>query len=157
MRYGKMGGEKDLATLHYNAKIKLSENPLGEYECLVNGKPALNWVIERQCMEIVNYCGMMDDAKLWATEAVGDAACPLKLFQRVCTVSLEIMKIMQALTRLEIAVGGKLQLREAQSPCMPVAGAGLRLPMLRLSPAMLWAWATPSRCCMLSRFAMAEL
>jgi predicted helicase len=37
----------------------------------------------------------------------GDAAYPLKLFQRVITVSLETMKIVRALPRLDIVVGGK--------------------------------------------------
>ena len=41
------------------------------------------------------------------SEAVGDAAYPLKLFQRVITVSLETMKIVRALPRLDIVVGGK--------------------------------------------------
>jgi predicted helicase len=50
--------------------------------------------------------GIVNDANLWATETVGDAAYPFKLFQRVITVSLETMKIVRALPRLDIVVGG---------------------------------------------------
>ena len=39
-----------------------------------------------------------------ASRKLGDAAYPLKLFQRVITVSLETMKIVRALPRLDIAV-----------------------------------------------------
>ena len=51
--------------------------------------------------------GIVNDANLLATETVGDAAYPFKLFQRVITVSLETMKIVRALPRLDSVVGGK--------------------------------------------------
>ena len=51
--------------------------------------------------------GIVNNANLWATETVGDAAYPFKLFQRVNTVSLETMKIVRALPWLDIVVGGK--------------------------------------------------
>ena len=45
MRYGK---DKDKTTLHYNESITLTGIPLEAYEYVVNGKPALDWVVERQ-------------------------------------------------------------------------------------------------------------
>lgn len=38
----------------------------------------------------------------YANETVGDSAYPLKLFQRVITVSLETIKIVRSLPKLEI-------------------------------------------------------
>ena len=46
--------------------------------------------------------GIVNDANLCATETMGDASYPLKLFQRVITVSIETMKIVRALPRLDI-------------------------------------------------------
>lgn len=51
MRYGKSGKNKDLATLIYNDKITVKGIPLDAYEYVVNGKPALDWVVERQCVK----------------------------------------------------------------------------------------------------------
>lgn len=48
MKYGKRGKDKDLTTLHYNGKITLTGIPLAAYDYVVNGKPALDWVVERQ-------------------------------------------------------------------------------------------------------------
>ena len=102
MRYGKNGKDKDLSTLIYNDKITLSGIPLEAYDYIVNGKPALDWVMERQSVTTHKDSGIVNDANLWATETVGDASYPLKLFQRVITVSLETMKIVRALPRLNI-------------------------------------------------------
>ena len=46
--------------------------------------------------------GDVNDANLYATETVGDPAYPLKLFQRVITVSLETLKIVRSLPKLDI-------------------------------------------------------
>ena len=48
MRYVKKGKDKDLTTLHYNNKISLTGIPVEAYDYVVNGKPALDWVVERQ-------------------------------------------------------------------------------------------------------------
>jgi predicted helicase len=102
MRYGRLSKEKDLTTVQYNSYITISKIPLEAYEYFVNGKPALDWVIERQSVRPDIDSGIVNDANLWAKETMGDAAYPLKLFQRVITVSLETMKIVKALPKLEI-------------------------------------------------------
>jgi predicted helicase len=67
MRYGKKGKDRDLTTLHYNDKITLTGIPLEAYEYVVNGKPALDWVVERQCIKTDKDSGIVNDANLWAT------------------------------------------------------------------------------------------
>ena len=62
--------------------------------------------IERQTVTTYKNSGIANDANLWATQNTGDAAHPLKLFQRVITVSLETMEIVRALPRLNIVGGG---------------------------------------------------
>lgn len=102
MRYGKKGKDKDLTKLIYNDKITLTGIPLEAYEYVVNGKPALDWVVERQCVKTDKDSGIVNDANDWAVETMGNPRYPLELFQRVITVSLETMKIVKSLPKLDI-------------------------------------------------------
>ena len=90
----------DKTTLIYNSNITITGIPLDAYEYVVNGKPALEWVMERQCVKTDKDSGIVNDANRYAIETAGDPAYPLKLFQRVITVSLETMKIVKALPPL---------------------------------------------------------
>ncbi|MDD2162532.1 DEAD/DEAH box helicase family protein [Pseudomonas sp. MIL19] len=103
MKYGKKGKDKDLSTLHYNAKITVTGIPLEAYDYIVNGKPALDWVVERQCVSTHKDSGIINDANAWAIETMGNPRYPLELFLRVVTVSLETMKIVKSLPLLDIA------------------------------------------------------
>ncbi|MEI6609357.1 MAG: type ISP restriction/modification enzyme, partial [Deltaproteobacteria bacterium] len=102
MKYGKQGKDKDLTTLHYNDKITLTGIPQEAYDYIVNGKPALDWVVERQCVKTDKDSGIVNDANDWAVETMKNPRYPLELFQRVITVSLETMKIVKCLPGLEI-------------------------------------------------------
>lgn len=101
MKYGKRGKDKDLTTLHYNSKITLTGIPLEAYDYIVNGKPALDWVVERQRVKVDKDSGIENDANAWAVETMGNPRYPLELFCRVVTVSLETMKIVNALPALD--------------------------------------------------------
>lgn len=101
MRYGKgKGKDKDLTTLHYNDRITLTGIPLEAYDYVVNGKPALDWVVERQGVKTDKDSGIVNDANDWAVETMGNPRYPLELFQRVVTVSLETMRIVRGLPAL---------------------------------------------------------
>ena len=102
MKYGKNGKEKDLSTLHYNHKITLRGIPIEAFEYVVNGKPALDWVVERQRVKTDKDSGIVNDANDWAIETMNNPRYPLELFQRVITVSLETMKIVNSLPKLDI-------------------------------------------------------
>lgn len=101
----KFGGKRpniDKTTVVYNSNITMTGIPLEAYDYVVNSKPALEWVMERQCVKTDKDSGIVNDANRYAIETVGDPAYPLKLFQRVITVSLETMKIVRALPKLDI-------------------------------------------------------
>ena len=102
MKYGKKGKDKDLTTLHYNSRITVTGIPLEAYEYVVNGKPALDWVVERQCVKTDKDSGIVNDANDWASETMNNPRYPLELFLRVITVSLETMKIVKVLPKLDI-------------------------------------------------------
>lgn len=104
MRYGGKGrgADQDRTTLLYNDTITVTGIPLEAYEYVVNGKPALDWVVERQCVKTDKDSGIVNDANDWAVETMKNPKYPLELFLRVITVSLETMKIVNALPALDI-------------------------------------------------------
>jgi predicted helicase len=106
MKVPKSGKDKDLTTLIYNRKITVTGIPPEAYDYVVNGKPALDWVIERQCVKTDKDSGIVNDANDWATETMHNPRYPLELFLRVITVSLETMKIVRSLPKLEIRADG---------------------------------------------------
>ncbi|WP_375680209.1 MULTISPECIES: DEAD/DEAH box helicase [unclassified Bartonella] len=94
--------KKDKTTVIYNSNITITDIPLEAYKYIVNGKPALEWVMGRQCVKTDKKSGIVNDANRYAVETIGNPAYPLELFQRVITVSLETMKIVKNLPKLEI-------------------------------------------------------
>lgn len=108
MKFAKhrVGGKSvnDKTTVIYNSKITMENIPLDAYEYVVNGKSALEWVMERQAVKTDNKSGIVNDANDWAIETMKNPKYPLELFQRVITVSVETMKIVRNLPKLELPV-----------------------------------------------------
>jgi predicted helicase len=100
--FGKNGKEKDKTTVIYNANITMQDVPLEAYDYVVNGKPALEWVMERQVVKTDKDSGIENDANRYAIETMNNPAYPLELFQRVITVSLRTMEIVRGLPKLEV-------------------------------------------------------
>jgi predicted helicase len=98
------GKGKDKTIIHYNEFVTVRGIPLEAYEYVVNGKSAIEWVRERQCVFTEEPSGIVKDANAWATETVGDPRYPLSLLLRVITVSLETTKIVRSLPPLSEAV-----------------------------------------------------
>lgn len=96
----------DRSTVIYNNKITLCGIPEAAWEYVVNGKAALDWVMERQAVRVDKASGIVNDANDWAIETMHDPKYPLELFQRVVTVSLETQKIVAALPPLDIREDG---------------------------------------------------
>ncbi|HRJ71797.1 MAG TPA: hypothetical protein PLS03_06200 [Terrimicrobiaceae bacterium] len=92
----------DKSTVIYNDRITIRDIPLEAYDYVVNGKPALEWVMERQAVTTDKDSGIVNDANLWATETMGNATYPLELFLRVITVSLETRTVVSNLPNLKI-------------------------------------------------------
>ena len=99
MKFAKKG---EKGTVIYNKRVTIKDIPLEAYEYVVNGKPALEWVMERQGVSTHKDSGIVNDANDWAIETMNDAAYPLELFLRVITVSIQTMKIVKSLPKLDI-------------------------------------------------------
>ncbi|WP_332655681.1 DEAD/DEAH box helicase [Brevundimonas sp.] len=102
MKFGGKRPNLDKSIVIYNPRITMTNIPLEAYDYVVNGKPALEWVMERQVIKTDPASGLVNDANRYAIETVGNPAYPLELFQRVITVSLETMKIVRSLPALDI-------------------------------------------------------
>lgn len=90
----------DKSAVLYNRNITMTDIPLAAYDYVVNGKPALEWVMERQGVKTDKASGIVNDANRYANETKEDPAYPFDLFRRVVTVSLETMKIVRGLPPL---------------------------------------------------------
>lgn len=92
----------DNSTIIYNSQITVKDVPLDAYDYMVNGKAAIEWVIERQSVTTDKKSGIVNDANDWAIETMNNPKYPLELLQRVITVSLETMRIVNNLPKLDI-------------------------------------------------------
>lgn len=98
----KLAKKGDKSTVIYNSKITIKGIPEAAWDYVVNGKAALDWVMERQCVKTDKASGIVNDANDWAIETMGNPKYPLELFQRVVRVSLETQKIVASLPKLDI-------------------------------------------------------
>lgn len=98
----KLPNKDDSTALRYNKHITLRDIPKEAWEYQVNGKAALTWVMERQRFKKDKASAIENDANLYATETMKSPVYPLELFLRVATVSIETMKIVRSLPKLDI-------------------------------------------------------
>jgi len=96
----KAAGEKfDKTVLHYNAHITLTDIPLEAYEYMVNGKSALDWIVERYQVTVDKDSGIKNDPNDWAREH-NQPRYILDLFKRLIRVSMETNRIVTSLPAL---------------------------------------------------------
>ena len=99
MRFGKLGKEEDRSTILYNASVTLSGIPLEAYDYIVNGKSAIEWLMERYAVTVHKESGIRNDPNDWAREQ-GDPRYILDLIKRIIRVSLETVSIVKTLPPL---------------------------------------------------------
>jgi len=92
---------KDLSVIHYNKAITLRHIPPEAYNYVVNGRPAIDWVVERQGIRIDKASGIISDSNHYACETMNNSRYPLELLLRVISVSLETLEIIKSLPPLE--------------------------------------------------------
>jgi hypothetical protein len=102
MKFGGKRPNLDRTTILYNRNITVTGIPLEAYEYVVNGKPAIEWVLERQGVSTDPTSGIINDANLFANEVMNDPVYPFHLLCRVITVSLETLKIVRSLPPLDV-------------------------------------------------------
>jgi len=89
--------EKDLTQIEYNRYISLRNIPLEAFDYVVNGRPAIDWVVERQGIRIDKASGIVSDSNQYAIETLNNPRYPLELLLRVISVSLITLDIVRTL------------------------------------------------------------
>lgn len=97
MRFPKKGQQD---TIIYNSKIVVSNIPAKAYEYVVNGKSAIEWIIERYQVKTDKKSGIKNDPNDWAEE-VGNPRYILDLLLSVINVSVQTVEIVASLPELE--------------------------------------------------------
>ena len=102
MRFGKADGKTvDKSVIHYNAGITIESIPLEAYDYVVNGKSAIEWVMERYAVKTDPASQITNDPNDWCREH-DDPKYIYNLLLRLITVSLETMKIVRTLPKLKL-------------------------------------------------------
>lgn len=83
-------------TIHYNDSCTLSEIPEEAYEYIVNGKSAIEWLMERYAVTTDKDSGIVNDPNDWCDEQ-GNPRYIIDLVKRIVRVSIETMEIVKAL------------------------------------------------------------
>ena len=96
MVFGKNKNDIDKTIIIYNSKLTLSQIPLEAYEYIVNGKSALEWIMERYKVTKDKDSGIINDPNHWSE----NPRYIVELVKRIVRVSLETVKIVNSLPAL---------------------------------------------------------
>ena len=97
MRYPKKG---ERGTIVYNSRITIDNIPADAYGYIVNGKPAIEWIMERYAVSVDKRSGIKNDPNLWAREH-RQPRYVLDLLLSIIHVSLETQRIVSQLPKIE--------------------------------------------------------
>ena len=101
MRFASKGGrEKDRSVIVFNSRITIKGIPEEAYDYVVNGKSAIEWVMDRYQVTKDKVSAIVDDPNDWCREH-NDPAYILNLLKRVIRVSMETVKIVGGLPSLQ--------------------------------------------------------
>ena len=101
MRFAKKDGKPTKDTIIFNEATTVSEIPLEAYDYIVNGKSAIEWIMERYAITTDKASGIVNDPNLWCEEH-GDPKYIINLLLSIITVSLETIRIVKSLPPMEI-------------------------------------------------------
>jgi len=96
MQFAKNAKQVDKSTIFYNGHITLSGIPLEAYDYIVNGKSAIEWIMERYAVTTDKDSGIKNDPNDWSE----NPRYILDLVKRIVRVSIETVQIVKALPAL---------------------------------------------------------
>ncbi|MCD8296927.1 MAG: DEAD/DEAH box helicase family protein [Prevotella sp.] len=91
----------DKSTIIYNGNIKITNIPAKAYEYIVNGKSAIEWIVERYCVSVDKRSNIKNDCNDWAKEH-NKPRYVLDLLLSVINVSVQTVDIVEKLPDLEV-------------------------------------------------------
>lgn len=101
MRFGKIDSKTaDKRIIHYNNAITIENIPAEAYEYVVNGKSAIEWIMERYAITTDKKSGITNDPNDWAREH-NDEKYIFNLLLRIINVSVQTVEIVKGLPKLK--------------------------------------------------------
>ncbi len=91
---------EDRTRIIYNDRVTIRGIPFAAYDYVVNGKSAIEWVMDRYQVTTNKDSGIVNDPNKWLEES-GDERYIVDLVLKVVTVSMETQKIVSTLPKLE--------------------------------------------------------
>jgi predicted helicase len=91
----------DRTRIVYNSRITLGGIPEDAYRYMLGSRSAVEWLIDRYQVKTDKPSGIVNDPNDWSRE-VSDPRYIIDLLARIVTVSLETMKLVDALPALDI-------------------------------------------------------
>lgn len=100
MRFAKSGKDIDKSKIIYNHQITIENIPTEAYNYIVNGKSAIEWIMERYAITTHKESGITNNPNDWATEH-NNPQYILNLLLRIIHLSLESVNIINELPKLK--------------------------------------------------------
>lgn len=97
---GKKKKVKDKSTIKFNSKITISNIPDRAYDYEVNGRSAIEWIMDRYRVKTDKKSGIKNDPNDWARE-VGNPRYILDLLLSIINVSMQTVGIVESLPELD--------------------------------------------------------
>lgn len=101
LRWAGKGRAADKSSIVYNPRITVAGIPDDAHRYLLGSRSALEWILDRYQVKTDKASGIVNDPNEWSRE-VGNPRYILDLIAKVTTVSVETMKIVDALPPLRI-------------------------------------------------------
>lgn len=101
LSFGKNGKEVDKSTLIYNSYIRIENIPLEAYDYVINGKSAIEWIMDRYQVKIDKDSGIKNDPNDWGLEH-NNPRYILDLILSIITVSMATNEIVKRLPKLDL-------------------------------------------------------
>jgi len=99
MRYGGKAGNWDRTVIHVAPGLTISGIPAETHEYRLGSRSALDWILERYQVKTDKASGIVNDPNDWGIER-GNPEYIVELIQRIVTLSVETVRIVQALPPL---------------------------------------------------------
>ena len=99
MKFKKVNKKIDKTCIIYNDYISISNIPIEAYEYIINGKSAIEWVMERYVVTTDKKSGITNNANDWCKE-VKDEKYIFNLLLRVINVSMQTVEIINSLQKI---------------------------------------------------------
>ncbi len=100
MRFAKTGKIVDKSTIIYNHQITIENIPQSAYEYVVNGRSAIEWIMERYQIKTDKDSGIINNPNHWAEEQQNPRYI-LNLLASIIHLSTQTVELVNSLPKLE--------------------------------------------------------